>query len=168
MNNLSPPSSPVSLVIHHFPPGQYPTMEQHLLGMSYQELEFFGDFFTDSIWVYSSDELDIYLDTAEEIARRDYPHCLDSPPELYAEHEIDFNAAQNFEAPSLPFQYDNEPIFELNFVAESLAAENDACLKIRQHFDVINIQCMLRQEQINNQMDAVFDMNMHLDIAPFF
>ena len=91
------------------------------------------------------------------------------PPELYAEHEIDFNAAQNFEEPpSLPFQYDNGPILELNFAAESFAAENDACLKIRRHFDVINIQYMLiRQEQINNQMDAVFDMNMHLDIAPF-
>ena len=118
--------------------------------------------------MYSSGELDIFLDTAEEIARRDYPHCFHLPPELYAEHEIDFNAAQNFEEPpSLPFQYDNEPILELNFVAESFATENDACLKIRRHIDVINIQYMLRQEQINNQMDAVFDMNMQLDVALF-
>lgn len=164
-------SPPESLVIHHFPTSQFPTMEQHLGGMSDQELDFFGDHFTDSIWVYSSDEQDTFLDIAEGIAERDYAHYPDLlPPELYAEQEIDFNAAQNMDQPPiLPFQYDDEPIFDLNnyYDTKLLAAQNNACLQIRQHFDQIITQCRLRQEQISSYMDATFDMHTHLNIDPF-
>ena len=155
-----PQSPPASLVLHHYPTSHFPTMEQHLGGMSGQELDFFADHFTDSIWVYSSDELDTFLEIAEDIARTDYPDMLPpsdpllpptdpSPPELYAQKEIDFNATQNLDqAPILPFQYsvDNEPIFEVNYEAALLEAQNNAFLQI-QHFYQIDSQCRSQQQQ---------------------